>query len=270
MRITALVVLIASVGLLAADSAQRGRRGFTRIPARIGPVRPYDGSFRFCRISFRNSVNGDGDGWWVDYPRADENLAVRLSELTKAPVAYDADNTPVHSVFPLTDSELFTCGFVMMTEPGGADFDADEAKQLRKYLLKGGFLWADDFWGSYAWDWWAEQIAKALPHGEYPIFDVPLNHPIFHMLYNIDHVPQIPNIGLWARAHLTSERGSDSAEVHFRGIADDAGRLMVVMTHNTDFGDAYERESEDPDYFRRFSVPGYAIGVDIILYSMTH
>ena len=138
------------------------------------------------------------------------------------------------------------------------------------YLLKGGFLWADDFWGSYAWDWWALQIAKALPHGEYPIVDVPINHQIFHMLYDIDRVPQIPNIGLWARAHLTSERGSDSTEVHFRGIADHAGRLMVVMTHNTDFGDAYERESEDPDYFRRFSVPGYAIGVDIILYAMTH
>ena len=105
---------------------------------------------------------------------------------------------------------------------------------------------------------------------EFPIFDVPLSHPIFHTLFNVDSIPQIPNIGLWARAHITSERGMDSAEPQFRGIADRHGRLMVVMTHNTDFGDAYERESEDPDYFMRFSVPGYAIGVDIVLYAMTH
>jgi len=240
------------------------------VPGRIAPARPYDGSFRFCRVSFRNSPEGDGDGWWVDYPRADENLSIRFSELTKARVAFDNDNVPVHEVHPLTDPEIFTCGFMMMTEPGGSYFDEDEARNLRAYLLKGGFLWADDFWGSYAWEWWTQQIAKALPPGEYPIFDVPLSHPIFHTLFNVDSIPQIPNIGLWARAHITSERGADSAEPQFRGIADHHGRLMVVMTHNTDFGDAYERESEDPDYFMRFSVPGYAIGVDIVLYAMTH
>jgi len=173
-------------------------------------------------------------------------------------------------VFPLTDPELFNCGFVMMTEPGGSFFDEDEARQLRTYLMKGGFLWADDFWGSYAWQWWSGQIAKALPPSEYPIFDVPLDHPIFHTLFNIKEIPQIPNIGLWVRAQLTSERGDDSAVPHFRGINDSKGRLIVVMTHNTDFGDAYERESESPDYFQRFSVPGYAIGIDVVLYAMTH
>jgi uncharacterized protein DUF4159 len=271
-RLTIIALLVAGVALLAADApSQRGRRGgFYRISPRNVQEGSYDGSFRFCRLSFRNAPEGDGDGWYVDYPRADENLSIRFAELTKAPVSHDPEGNPLHVVFPATDPELFKCGFVMMTEPGGSFFDEDEAKQLRTYLMKGGFLWADDFWGHYAFDWWAGQIGKALPPSEFPIFDVPLDHPIFHQLFNIKEIPQMPNIGLWMRAHITSERGEDSAVPHFRGINDPKGRLVVVMTHNTDFGDGYEQESVSPDYFQRFSVPAYAIGVDVILYAMTH
>src|SRR5579871_1006875 len=100
---------------------------------------PYTGTFRFCRLRFRNSPEGDGDGWYVDYPRADENLSERLSELTKTAITRDADQQPAHIVFRLTDPELFLCPFVMITEPGGSYFDADEAAHLRTYLLKGGF-----------------------------------------------------------------------------------------------------------------------------------
>jgi hypothetical protein len=263
------IVALAVAITATSSSAQRGS-GYFRISPRMIPEGTYDGSFRFCRISFRNSPEGDGDGWFVDYPWADENLSIRLAELTKTPVSHGVEGDPNHAVFPLTDPELFRCPFVMMTEPGGSYFDEDEAKELLTYLLKGGFLWADDFWGSYAWEWWTGQIHKALPAADYPIFDVPLDHPIFHTLFNISEVPQIPNIGLWVRAQITSERGADSAVPHFRGINDKRGRLVVVMTHNTDFGDAYERESESPDYFQRFSVPGYAIGVDVLLYAMTH
>jgi hypothetical protein len=277
-RFIAIVLLVAGVGLLAAEApAQRGRGrrggggyGYNRTTPREVPEGSYDGSFRFCRISFRNSPDGDGDGWYVDYPRADENLSIRFMELTKAPVSHDAEGNPLHAVFPITDPELFKCGFVMMTEPGGSFFDEAEAKQLHTWLMKGGFLWADDFWGHYAFEWWSGQIGKALPPAEFPIFDVPLDHPIFHTLYNIKEIPQMPNIGLWMRAHITSERGEDSAVPHFRGINDHKGRLIVVMTHNTDFGDGYEQESVSPDYFQRFSVPAYAIGVDVILYAMTH
>jgi hypothetical protein len=264
-----MLAVMAVATVIAANQAPIDLGSANMLP-RIVPARPHDGAFRFCRLRFHSSSEGDGDGWWVDYPRADLNLTIRLAELTRSHVSFDASNDPVHQVVALTDSELFSCGFVMMSEPGGAYFSRDEAKALRTYLLKGGFLWVDDFWGHSAWEWWTAQIAKALPPGEYPIFDVPMRHSIFHMLFDIEEVPQIPNIGLWTRARLTSERGADSAEPHFRGIADHRGRLMIVMTHNTDFGDAYERESESPDYFQRFSVPGYAIGINIILYSLTH
>jgi uncharacterized protein DUF4159 len=271
MAVVSLLALATGLALAASGDQRRMQRNPFMPPApRIEPAAAYDGSFQFCRGSFRTTLEGDGDGWYVDYPMSEENLSTRLAEVTKTRVQHDFEGAPVHQVVPLSDPALFECPFVMMSEPGGAFFDEDEAAHLREYLLKGGFLWVDDFWGSRAWEWWASQIGKALPPGEYPIVDIPMTHPILHSVIDVDQVPQVPNVGLWHNMQLTSERGADSAEVHFRGIADRAGRLIVVMTHNSDFGDAFERERDSPDYFRRFSVPGYAIGIDIIVYALTH
>ena len=172
----------------------------------------------------------------------------------------------------LTDeATLAHCPFIMMTEPGGTYFDEAEAASLRKYLQKGGFLWADDFWGEYAFLHWENEIRKALPSADYPLFDVPLDHPLFHVLYDVREIPQIPSIGFWrGPGSNTSERGSDSAVPHVRAIADREGRVMVVMTHNTDFGDAFEREGDSRAYFEAFAGPGYAFGIDVLLYAMTH
>jgi hypothetical protein len=235
-----------------------------------GNLTGYNGGFQFCRIWFRSWPNGDGDGWFVDYPRADENLSIRFAELTKTPVTHDVEGNPVIVLVRLTDPALFHCPFTMMSEPGGSYFSEEEAKRLRDYLLKGGFLWVDDFWGNRAWANWESQIGKALSPSEYPIVDLPANHTLFHTLFNVDHVPQVPNIGLWRNYRETSERGEESAVVHTRAILDHRGRVMVMITHNTDYGDAYEREAEMPDYFKTFSVTGYALGVDILLYSMMH
>jgi hypothetical protein len=230
----------------------------------------FDGTFQFCRLEFRNDMRGDGAGWSVDWPRADQNLSIRLSELTRAPVSMNADNDPKSLLLIATAPEISHCPFVMMTEPGGAYFDDQEAAALRNYMLKGGFLWADDFWGNYAWDFWEGQVRKIFPSGRYPIYDVPLSHPIFHQMMTVNKIPQIPSIGFWAGGDNTSERGADSAVPHVRAINDDHGRIMFLMTHNTDFGDAYEREGDNHQYFERFSVPGYAFGVNVLLYVMTH
>lgn len=149
-------------------------------------------------------------------------------------------------------------------------FSNEDAARLRTYLLKGGFLWVDDFWGSYAWDVWASQIQKVLPPSEYSIVDLPMDHAIFHTMFDLRRVPQIPGIGTWLGAGRTSERGADSAVVHARGISDHKGRVMVFMTHNTDVSDSWEREGEDPDYFFKFSVDGYRVAVNVLLYTMTH
>jgi hypothetical protein len=231
----------------------------------------FDGGFQFCRIVFRNAPDGDGNGWSVDWPRADENLSVRLAELTRTHVSVDETGEPKHLLVRLTDPALFHCPFVMMTEPGGAYFDEQEAASLRTYLLKGGFLWADDFWGTYAFNFWAAQIGKALHPSEYPIQDLPLDHPIFHMVHIVPRVPQIPGIAYWLGSRGgTSERGADSAVPHVRAIRDDHGRILVLMTHNTDFGDSFEEEATNHDYFLHFSVPGYAFGVNALVYALTH
>jgi hypothetical protein len=230
----------------------------------------FDGRFHFCRIVFSNSPEGDGGGWSVDYPRADINFSIRLSELTKTTVSKDTTGEPNHLLVRLTDDELFDCPFVMMTEPGGAGFDDQEAAKLRLYLEKGGFLWADDFWGEYAWNVWVSQIRKALPAADYPIFDVPLDHPMFHTQFEVKKVPQIPSINFFFGSGRTSERGADSATPHARGIADKKGRMIVLMTHNTDFGDSWEREGDDATYFLNFGPDGYAFGINAVLYALTH
>jgi hypothetical protein len=262
----ALIVLVTGVA-----AAQR-RFGFYQRPLAYATVEDFDGSFQFCRVVFRQAANGDGGNWSVDFPRADENLSVRLSELTKTPVGMDADAVPKHLLISLHEpAALAHCPFIMMTEVGSIYLDDEEAANLRNYLLKGGFLWADDFWGERAWDIFDSQIHRALPSGTYPIVDLPIEHPIFHSQMAVNHIPQIPSINFWGGpGGPTSERGADSRVPHARAILDDHQRVMVFITHNTDVGDSFEREGDSRAYFLEFSVRGYALGVNVLLYALTH
>jgi hypothetical protein len=273
-----LIALLAGLAVLAlavgveAQFRQRGFRGFGNIrTGELAKDSDFDGGFHFCRAYFRSDFRGDSGGnWSVDYPRADINLSVRLSELTRTSVSM-TNGEPNPLLIRLTDDVMFRCPFIMMTEVGSVYFDDKEAARLREYLVKGGFLWADDFWGSYAWDWWATQFAKVLPPSEYPIVDLPPGHPLFSAQFVIQKVPQIASINYWAGSGGdTSERGADSREAHARAILDKHGNIMVLMTHNTDLGDSFEREADDPQYFYQMSVPGYAFGVNTLLYALTH
>jgi hypothetical protein len=122
--------------------------------------------------------------------------------LTKTSISRVPSGTRNNLLVQLTDPELFECPFIMMTEVGAASLSAEEARQLRVYLEKGGFLWADDFWGSWlrahAWDWWVAQLRKTLPADEFPIVDLPTDHPLFHALFDVPRTPQIPSISFWA------------------------------------------------------------------------
>ena len=155
--------------------------------------------------------------------------------------------------------------------PGRALITEAEAPVLREYLLKGGMVWTDDSWGTYQWEHWVGQLRKVLPAGEYPIFDLPLDHVLFRTQFEVTEIPQIPNIGFFMRSGGgTSEQGYDSAVPYVRAIADDSGRLMVLMTHNTDIQDSWEREGDDASYFYAFSPRGYAFGINAFLYALTH
>jgi hypothetical protein len=265
-----LLALISIAAVCAAAAHAQGRFLPTRV--RLATATSFDSSFNFCRLMYRSGAAGfSRGGWSADYPSADINLSIRLSELTKIRVAFLREGAPNHLVVRPTDDELFQCPFVLMAEVGSIDLDGEEVSRLRSYLLKGGFIWVDDYWGSTAWDHWEQEIAKVLPPSEFPIVDLPADHPMLRSQFTVERIPQIPNIGYWLQTGGdTSERGADSEDVHARLIADRDGRVMVFMTHNTDISDSWEREGEDPNYFYRFSVDGYAVAVNALLHAMTH
>jgi hypothetical protein len=129
----------------------------------------------------------------------------------------------------------------------------------------------DDYWGTAAWESWEEQISAVLPPEEYPIRDIQPDHPILKAQFDVRTIPQIPSIQYWRTGGTTtSERGADSDVSHMRAITDARGNVMVLMTHNTDISDAWEREGEDPTYFFTFSPDGYAVGINVMLDAMTH
>jgi hypothetical protein len=263
--------------LAAAAAAPAGAQwgdGWYRRPPRFATAEDLEQSaFTFCRLYYTSVRNEPlGHGWNTDYPNSDINFMIRLSQLTRAHVNLDDDGEPNHVVVRATDDELFSCPFVFMSDVGTTGFDELEVDRLRAYLLAGGFLYVDDFWGDQAWEHWSREIAKVLPPDEYPIVDIPSDHELFRGLYRLEGVPQIPSIQHWLwSGGTTSERGWESEQPHCRGIFDRYGRLMVVMTHNTDIADGWEREGEDAEFFALFSVTkSYPMGINIVLYAMTH
>jgi len=275
-RRTLLVLVLVSVA--SAGFAQfrgggfRGFGRFRRIPPRTPSADSFDGRYHFCRLMYEQVYREDGgQGWSTDYPDADINFSIRLSELTKTPVAFDERRQPEFFVLSATDPLLFRCPWAIVEDAGTAWFEDDEIEQLRAYLLKGGFLWLDDFWGPEAWDNWVTQVSRILPPSEYPIVDIPRDHVVFRTLFDVEAIPQVPSIQHWRRlGGGTSERGVYSSEVHFRAILDHRGRIMVIMTHNTDIADGWEREGEDPRYFYEFSPKSYSVGINIMMYMMTN
>jgi len=247
--------------------------GELNTPIRRAPALFPDRNFSVCRLQYRQvRSEPNGGGWRTDYPYGEINLMIRLSELTKTPVSWEAERQPYYFVVSAMDDALFQCPFVIASDVGTVGLLQPEADRLRQYLLKGGFLWVDDFWGDAEWEQWAGEIGKALPPSQFPIEDVPLDDPIFRSQFIVTKVPQITNIRFWrmTQGAETSERGAETDVPHLRAIRDPAGRIIVVMTHNTDVADSWEREGEDPRFFAQFSPDGYALGVNVLLHALTH
>jgi hypothetical protein len=216
--------------------------------------------FTFCRIK-RDRKNGTGGDWTTDTPDSDLNLSYRLQQVTSIKV------DPNGRYLSLTDKELTDYPFIYMVEPGTLSLDNDEVLALRKYLLNGGFLWVDDFWGESEWEGMAEELRKVFPDRQW--VELPLDHPLYHCVFDIKSKGQIPSIRVWENERVTWER-TDAHQVHHRAIFDDKGRIMVFATHNTDNGDGWEREGEG-DFFERFAEPiAYPLAVNVIFYVMTH
>jgi hypothetical protein len=278
--ILALLLMALVLGTAAGAYAQRGRGfgggdlfgGFGR-GVRFAPPELPDANFTVCRIMYQSvRREANGGGWQTDYPGGETNLMVRLAELTRTRISRDQSNRPFTWVVRLTDESLFNCPYTVASDVGTIGISQEEADNLRLYLLKGGFLWVDDFWGTPAWEQWTQELAKVFPPGEYPIEDISVSDPIFHAQFDVAKAPQITNIQFWRSVggRETSERGEDSRDVHFRTIRDKSGRMMVVMTHNSDVADSWEREGEDPGFFYQYSPEGYAFGINVVLYAISH
>jgi hypothetical protein len=221
--------------------------------------------FTFARVEYDSYYGGGGGGWATDYPDSDLNFSLRLQQLTTIKV----NPTPV--IVRLTDPNLADYPFLYMIEPGGLVFSPEEAKALREYCENGGFLMVDDFWGDSQYENLARELEAVFP-GRTP-FEVPLDHEIFHNVYDLKEKPQVPAINT-ARHGVSYEfarDGSDTTKPNYRAITDDKDRIMVFICHNTDLGDGWEREGENEDYFREYSVKkAYPMGINIVTYAMTH
>ena len=269
-----LIVLGATAAALAQDifrdfGALRGEQGD---PAELPPPQLPDRDVAGCHMLYTSvRRESNGSGWRTDYPWAQRNLLIRLSELTRTRVSWATPRIPHVWLVPLTDPALYECPYLMASDVGTIGLSDDEAKHLQQYLAKGGFLWVDDFWGEAAWEQWSRELSRALPAG-FTVEDVPLSDPIFRSMVEVKKVPQVPGIGFWRSygGAQTSERGEETAVVNFRAIRDRQGRIVSVMTHNTDISNSWERETEDREYFSRFSVDGYGFGLNVMLYAMTH
>jgi hypothetical protein len=217
--------------------------------------------FTFARIKYHDNGGGRG-GWTTDLPDSDLNLSWRLSQMTALKV------DPNGRLLWPTDKDLNKYPFLYIVEPGGLTFTDAEALALRKHLLNGGFLWLDDFWGEAEWRRMESAMRQVFPDRSFA--DLPLTHPVYHSIFEINEKRQVPNIHQYFRSGVTWER-YDAEEVHHRAILDDKGRLMVFATHNSDNGDGWEREAENPHYFEAFSEKtAYPLAINVIYYVMTH
>ena len=231
----------------------------TSLPSTTG----LKGEFRFVRVMYPSphSIYNQwfGAAWKVDYPEADENFTEGIHDWASTNLRIAQ---PIQ--LPPADERLFDYPFAYAVEPGHMELTDTDAAALREYLLRGGFLMIDDFHGEYEWQHVREQMKKIFP--EYEPKDLPLTHPIFHSYFDVDQVVQVP--GVAALIHgVTYEKGGVTP--HYMGIENKDGRLMIFMTRNCDLGDAWEWIN-DPRYPARFGLMAYKIGMNVIVYAMSH
>lgn len=271
-----LVVLLASATVVMAVQRGWGRRGRGNDPNYRAGVPVWDSDqnfthdgFTFARVIYNSAYTGGwgrrGGGWATDMPDSDLNFSLRLQQNTSLKV------NPHPVQLELTDPRIFDYPFLYMIEIGAMSLSEAEILAMRKYCLNGGFIMIDDFWGQSAYDNCVMHLKLAFP--DRSLQEVPLEHEIFQCVYPLKEKPQIPSIGGDWRNGITWEWGhdGDTRTPHYQAIYDDAGRIMMFICHNTDLGDGWEEEGEDPDYFREFAVKkSYPLGINIVTYAMTH
>ena len=229
--------------------------------------------FTFVRVRYHRNWRGPWKAGYcfTDFPDSDLNFSYRLQQIT----ALRTD--PDGRVISLTDPDLFNYPFIYMVEPGAMRLDGAEVEALRKYLLNGGFLMADDFWGPLEWENFEQEMKRVLPEREF--VELPMDHPIFHSVFDLGTSKnnlQTPNYYTGERSQDTGitweyHDGEECRDVHIRALLDEKNRISVIACHNTDNGDGWEREQEYEYFFHEFAEKrAYPLGINIVVYAMTH
>lgn len=207
-------------------------------------------------------VNQDGSpypGYWtMDYPRSDRHLLEGVRRLTRI------DARSVEQVVTFDDDDMFNYPVMYAVEVGHWRLTDANAKKLREYFDRGGFLMVDDFHGTTEWRIFTDSMSKVFP--DRPIVDIPNSDPIFHMLYDLDDRFQVPGAQIFF-SHRTYEQ--DGFKDRWRAIYDDKGRIVVAICHNMDLGDAWEH-SDEAQYQEKWASLAYRIGMNYFIYDLTH
>jgi hypothetical protein len=243
---------VVMLGLVAAVLAGDGRSapGTLAIPA---------GEFHFARmiyVDYAGARGGFGRGWWQqDWPEAEDHFTLNLKRLTRI-------NAGEPVTVNLVD-DLFAYPWLYATQVGYWDLSDQECGQLREYLLRGGFMMADDFWGEEEMTVFAATMARVFPDRQ--IEELHGDDAVLHVVFSIDESVQIPGL-----RHLRGfGQVTNLPPPKWHGIYDDAGRLMVGINYNQDVGDSWE-EANTPDYPEPMTAQGYRFGINYVTYAMTH
>jgi hypothetical protein len=224
-----------------------------------------DDVFSVTRLMYEPNGYGRSRYWDDDTPDADLNLGFRMYQATSMKMH------PGYNYVHITPEELAKCPFVYLAAPEGMNLSETEVKTLRAYLLNGGFLMAEDFWGDDAWSVVYQQFKRIFPDRE-PV-ELPLSHPIFHCVFDFKYKAQMPSVNTWTRDGMRYDYADYAVDhdPHYYAINDDKGRMMCIICRNNHYGDGWEHEGDDHSYFDVFSMPmAYPMFINITYYAMTH
>jgi hypothetical protein len=241
-----LAALLASTALMAAADDLNG-----------APSWPTE-EFHFARMYYDGGGRWGRGGFLTDFPEAEYHFTQAVGRLSSVQIGQRA------RMLEVTDDTIFDYPWLYAVEVGSWHLDDHQAARLREYLLRGGFLMTDDFHGSREWEGFVESMRRVFP--DRPILEITDSDEVLHVLYDVDERVQIPGVAA-LRWNVTYE--DDGVTPHWRGIYDDAGRLMVAINFNMDLGDAWEH-ADDPQYPEPYTALAYRFAVNYVIYAMTH
>jgi Domain of unknown function (DUF4159) len=268
-RIRSLALIALVLAVAGGAWGQRSRSSSQATYGEPGSEQP--GEFHFVRMIYTDAPGQrrGSSGWWMqDYPDAEDHFNEGVARLTRVDIGESV-------TVQLTDEHLFEYPWLYATQVGYWELSNAELVQLREYLLRGGFLMTDDFFGTSEWNVFADTMRRLFPDRQ--LREIPTDDAMLHVVYNIDEVTQIPGLRHLACGGFGggfSSRGSGTLAgqlpaPEWHGIYDDEGRLMVAVNYNQDVGDAWE-EADDPCYPEPMTTLAYRIAINYVMYTMTH